>query len=51
MKPRKCCMNCNYYFADPSDKSICRIDNEIIDPNISNIVKCNAFEEWWGSIE
>lgn len=51
MKPKICCMNCNYYFADSRpDKSICLIDNEIIDPEISEIVKCKAFDEWFGSV-
>ena len=44
-----CCMNCSYYFADPSDNSRCTIDNQKIDPDISEIVKCKAFHVWWGA--
>ena len=51
MSIKKCCMNCNYYFAESiPDKSICRIDKKIIEPELSEIVKCNAFEVWWGSV-
>lgn len=51
MKPKICCMNCEYYFADPLDNSHYTIDKEIIDPEISHIVKCQAFSEWFGVVE
>lgn len=44
-----CCMNCKYYYAT-TYKGFCTIDKEIIDVEISHIVKCKAFSEWFGAI-
>lgn len=43
-----CCMNCLYYYVN--DNGCCIIDKQEIHPNISHIVKCNAFEQWFGSM-
>ena len=51
MTIKKCCMNCSYYFADPLDNSRCTIDNEKIEPEISEIVKCKAYSEWIYAME
>ena len=48
----KCCMNCEYYYANPYLKSICTIDNTQIDVEISHIAKCKSgFSPWWGIVE
>ena len=48
----KCCMNCIYYYVNDyrDDSCYCSIDKELIHPNISHIIKCNAFELWFGSM-
>lgn len=47
-----CCMNCLYYYVNDiiDDTSYCSIDKELIHPDISYIVKCKAFECWFGSM-
>ena len=47
-----CCMNCNYYYVNDyvNDNNYCIIDKQEIHPNISHIVKCKAFELWFGSM-
>ena len=48
-----CCMNCMYYWLiliDDSDDGYCIIDKQDINSNISHIVKCNAFELWFGVV-
>lgn len=47
-----CCMNCLYYYVNDvyDSSSYCSIDKELIEPEISHIVKCKAFELWFGSM-
>jgi len=50
---RKTCVNCKYYWADAynNEDSNCSIDGKKIHPDISDIVKCPAFSEWFGAVE
>jgi len=45
-----CCMNCNYYWCN-SYYGYCKIDNQNIPCELSHIIKCNAFELWFGAID
>ena len=49
----KCCMNCEYYYVNDiiTDKSYCIIDKQEINPDISHIIKCNAFNTWFGVVD
>ena len=49
----KCCMNCEYYYVNDiiTDKSYCSIDKQEIHPNISHIIKCKAFNTWFGIVD
>ena len=48
-----CCMNCEYYYVNDiiTDKSYCSIDKQEIEPDISHIIKCKAFNTWFGIID
>ena len=48
-----CCMNCEYYFVNDiiNDKSYCSIDKQEINPDISHIIKCKAFNTWFGVVD
>jgi len=50
MKSKECCMNCEYYWAN-WDYGFCTIDNQDIPCELSHIVKCRAFNEWFGKVE
>ena len=49
-KIKKCCCNCEYYYATP-EKGTCSIDKQDIPPELSRIVKCKAYNEWWGAVK
>ena len=48
-----CCMNCEYYYVNDiiNDKSYCSIDKQEIHPDISHIIKCKAFNTWFGMVD
>ena len=47
-----CCMNCEYYFVnDIHGNSFCTIDKQEINPDISHIIKCKAFTNWYGVVD
>ena len=48
-----CCMNCKYYYVNDykDDSSYCSIDKQEIHPDISHIIKCNAYSYWFGVID
>ena len=44
------CSNCRYYYVDLyNDIDYCRVDNQLIDADLSDIYYCKAFEQWFGS--
>ena len=45
-----CCMNCKYYWAN-WNYGFCTIDNQNIPCELSHIVKCNAYSEWFGKVD
>jgi hypothetical protein len=44
------CMNCEYYWAS-TEHGFCVIDDQDIHPELSHIVKCQAFSKWFGAVE
>ena len=48
-----CCMNCEYYYVNDykDDSSYCSIDKQEVHPDISYIIKCQAFNSWFGVVD